>query len=68
MKRAKPDLHSCQDRYLKDKEYAQAVASQLSKIGVNVQVKFLRMGKLPPAPQKRKTSQRQIGNVRANFI
>lgn len=37
-------LHSCQGRYLKDKEFVQAVAAQLGKIGVNVKVKFYEWG------------------------
>lgn len=37
-------LHSCQGRYLKDKEVAQAIAAQLGKIGVNVKVRFHEWG------------------------
>jgi len=37
-------LHSCQGRYLKDKEFAQAIAGQLAKIGVNAKVKFHEWG------------------------
>ena len=37
-------LHSCQGRYLKDKEFAQAIAAQLAKIGVNVKVQFHEWG------------------------
>jgi ABC-type transport system substrate-binding protein len=32
--------HSSQGRYAKDKEFAEAIALQLAKIGVNVTVKF----------------------------
>ena len=37
-------FHACQDRYLKDKEFAQAIAAQLSEIGVNVTLKFHEWG------------------------
>jgi peptide/nickel transport system substrate-binding protein len=37
-------LHSCEGRYLKDKEFAQAIAAQLAKIGVNVKVAFHEWG------------------------
>lgn len=37
-------LNSCQGRYLKDKEFAQAVASQLRAIGVDVKVKYHEWG------------------------
>ena len=37
-------LHSCQGRYLKDKEFAQAIAAQLAKIGVKVKVQFHEWG------------------------
>ncbi len=37
-------LHSPQGRYLRDKEFSQAIAAQLAKIGVNVKVKFHEWG------------------------
>jgi peptide/nickel transport system substrate-binding protein len=60
-------LHSCQDRYLKDKEYAQAVASQLSKIGVNVQVKFYEWGNYLQHLRSRKLPNGKFGNVLSEF-
>lgn len=60
-------LHACQGRYLKDKEYAQAVAAQLSKIGVNVQVKFYEWGNYLQHLRSRKLPNGKSGNVLSDF-
>lgn len=56
-------LHSCQGRYLKDREYAQAVAIQLSKIGVDVTVKFYEWGTYLTQLKSRKLPNGKFGGV-----
>lgn len=56
-------LHACQGRYLKDKEYAQAVAAQLAKIGVNVKVKFYEWGTYLKQLKSRKLPNGKYGGV-----
>ncbi len=60
-------LHACQGRYLKDKEYAQAVAAQLAKIGVTVQVKFYEWGNYLQHLTTRPLPNGKHGNVLSDF-
>jgi len=56
-------LHSCQGRYLKDTEYAQAVAAQLAKIGVDVTVRFYEWGTYLSQLKSRKLPNGKFGGV-----
>lgn len=56
-------FHSPQGRYLKDKEFVQAIAAQLGKIGVNVKVKFYEWGTYLQALRSRPLPNGKHGNV-----
>lgn len=56
-------FHGPQGRYLKDKEFVQAIAAQLGKIGVNVKVKFYEWGTYLQALRSRPLPNGKHGGV-----